>query len=237
MHLTRLTVLAVTLTCFASPLLAQDRKFPEISSLLPHRDVTADVVQMRSSEKVAAITKRLRKAVSSKADWWKAYVKANANIKPLPYHENFGISEDEYKLLLNSASLMRLVKVADAKITVKKAEGTIELSIVSANKLTHPLVFDLKKGSLKTPMATIAQATQRDSGKQGGLLGHHLAHTWTETKGDPDSGTYQMIRFTLGRISKTGNTFIQYSAAKMKDGKPEVKMELLMFIDRGKVGR
>lgn len=236
MHLSRLTVLAIVLTCFASPLLAEDRKFPEMSSLLPHRDVTADVVKTRSSEKVADITKRLQKAVSSKADWWKAYVKANVNVKPLPYHENFGISKGEYKLLLNSASLIRLVKVADAKITVKKGEGTIELSIVGLNKLAHPLVFDLKKGSLKTPMATIPQATQRDSGKQGGLLGHHLAYTWTETKGDPTSGTYQMVRFTLGRRSNTGNTFIQYRAAKMKDGKPEVNMEVLMFIDRDKVG-
>ena len=241
-------VAACLLLVVGAPLNAQDqsadeqsenkpkKKFPTITELLPHREVKADVVQARSSPKVSAITKKLQDAVTKNQVWWKKYVKDNANIRPLPYHENMGVTKEEYSLLLNSASLMRLVKIAETTLVPKKTGDMLELTIKRVPEGVSPLTFDLKKGSLKTPIGTVEQSTQRDSGNQAGLIGHHLSYNWKKTFGDPKTGNFKLIALTLGRPTKTGNTFFQYRITEMKDGKPVVNANLLLFVDRAKVG-
>ncbi len=210
---------------------------PPIGALLPPKDVTATVAQARAHPDVVDISKKLQRAVTANRAWWNQYIKDNANKKPLPYHEKFGITEEEYKKLLSAGQLMRLVKVGENDLKVKWTEDTIELTIVGANEKVQPLVFDLKKGSVKTPMTTMGNATQRDSGKEGGLLGHHRSHTWEATLGDPKTGAYTRVTFVLGRISRTGSTFLQYDVKKMKDNKPELNFSALMFIEKHKLRR
>lgn len=241
MNSPRAIVIALTCLLVTHGLHAQDesksasqpqKKFPKVGDMLPSKKVRAVVLQARANPEIAAITKKLQAAVAANADWWNAYVKANAEKKPLPYHEKFGITEEEYKSLLSSAEQFRLVKVGEIDIDIKRTKNAVELTLVKVSKEVQPLVFDLDKGSLKTPLATIEKATQRDSGDQGGLLGHHMAHTWQTTQGDPESGTFARIVFTLGRISKTGSTFIQYQVTKMKEGEPELQFQALLIVSR-----
>lgn len=208
------------------------KEFPKVGDMLPTKKARAVALQTRANPEITEITTKLQKGIAANATWWKAYVKANAGKRPLPYHEKFGITAEEYKTLISSADQFRLVKVGEIDIEATWSGDTVELKLVTANKEVQPLVFDLVKGTLKTPMTTIEKATQRDSGDQGGLLGHHMAHTWRTTLGDPKSGTFSKIELTLGRISKTGSTFIQYQVTKMKESKPELQFQAMLIVSR-----
>lgn len=249
MNSIRLIVIALACLFITHDLVAQDEKapssppqpqpqpkakkeFPKIADMLPKKRARAVVLQARSNPEIAAITKKLQASVAVHAEWFKAYVRANVGKTPLPYHEKFGVTEEEYKTLTTSGDQFRLVKVGEINLDTKWSGNTVELILVNAHEEVQPLVFDLVNGTLKTPMATIPKAVQRDSGKQGGLLGHHMAYSWQTTLGDPNSGTFSRIVFTLGRLSKTGSTFIQYQVSKMKESKPDLQFQALLIVSR-----
>ena len=57
----------------------------------------AEVLRVRSDEQTEEIAKRFMSAIRNKNDWFQDYVKTNASVKGgLPYHENFGVTREEY---------------------------------------------------------------------------------------------------------------------------------------------
>ncbi|MCV2366085.1 hypothetical protein LNV23_21815 [Paucibacter sp. DJ1R-11] len=76
-----------------------------IFSVLPTGLSTASILGIATDPKVEKISRIFTAAAQANNEWFKGYVAAHSNLKPgdiLPYHKNFGISEDEYRFFIES---------------------------------------------------------------------------------------------------------------------------------------
>src|SRR5436305_1251070 len=79
----------------ASHLTARDTT--DIKSILAPREVEVQLLSFRTPDEIAKIHEKITSAMTAKRQWVLDYVKT---VKPggfLPYHENFGVSRDEYE--------------------------------------------------------------------------------------------------------------------------------------------
>jgi len=77
-----------------------------IQDYLPkNQEVTAQVYTIANSETIELIMDKVQQALEKNPEWLLEYAQEHEElIGPLPYHENFGITEEEYAEILDTKS-------------------------------------------------------------------------------------------------------------------------------------
>jgi hypothetical protein len=223
-------IVAIALPLF--PLNGQDNAdFPNLQSLLPLRAVQVDVMALRYPVRFEELSARMQKAIASHREWITQYVKDNADAGPLPYHENFGMSSEEYAEYLALGKKATLEKTASVSLMVKQTKDGVQLRFDDTANALQPIEIDPLKQTVDVPLAKMTSPAKRNSGSEGGLLGPHKSYTWSAREGTPESGTWQSVEFTLGIVIANGREFIQYKVHKLVNQKPAIHFETILFFD------
>ncbi|MDA7027527.1 hypothetical protein PJ311_13125 [Bacillus sp. CLL-7-23] len=106
------------------------------------------------ASKINAITKKMQKSIADKREWFETYVSKAKKGEPLPYHSNFGITKEEYGILLDMQNHMKLIKTRETPITIKEKGDQLILT-AEKTKTLKTITFDLKNNTVKTDFGTL----------------------------------------------------------------------------------
>jgi hypothetical protein len=207
-------------------------KRPSINSIrdlqgaFAEREVDVEILGMKTSDEFNRIHAKISQAMKDNAPWFLEYVKSNAEPgKPLPYHENFGVTSREYDSYHKSLKTLKFVPVAKGRIKfTPRPNDQVVIDGVGGLHEFDGTVIDFKQEQMVTSWGTVPldKIVHVD---EASALGSWDGCSGRLYSGNVESGNVLIIRIDIGRQSKTGLNFVGLSVRVAKDGMKTVNVE------------
>ena len=162
----------------------------------PVGDHKADLLVLGMPKTADDIARRLTATLAADPAWLKSYLaeKALKPGEPLPYHERFGITKEEYQILLKAMDKMEMIKVGEVMAKVQATGGKIVIKIEGTSMPTDTFEFTDDGKSMKCSFGTTAIRTEIDQTEPTSPTGPWKGTQWTLEQGTPDlTGTKDAI--------------------------------------------
>jgi hypothetical protein len=181
--------------------------------------IKGSVMVVGGSPELEALSKRLQAALAANPEWLKGYIE-KAGSKELPYHKNFGLTEEEYKRFLDlSKTGMSLQRAASVEITLKRSsDGTLTFVTVPGEFPLNGVTISANGGIAVTPYGRLNRGSdinQRDAkAPTGRWSGARWAH---ENTTDPAPWSAQL---SIGTREDFKDGIIYYNATRLGGATP-----------------
>ncbi|NPC94072.1 hypothetical protein HOO54_18065 [Bacillus sp. WMMC1349] len=194
-------------------------------------DIKAPGLKADSAKKIKAITKKMQKSLADKKEWFKTYISKAKKGEELPYHPNFGITKEEYRIFLDSQNHMKLIKTGETPITITKKEDQLILK-ADKTKALKEITFDLKNNTVKTEFGTLKYKGKVKPSNGQTVTGEWSGEAWTlnEGKFTKDANTKgKLVKFYVGKLKETGETLVYLNYREFNSQKTSETEEILLF--------
>lgn len=225
-----MTALALCCGLFAEDV-RQDSPAAAIASCIPTAPFKASLMRLAFDKSAEDISKRFNDALASSPEWFQSYMADNAGVKPLPYHKNFGITEEEYNKMLKSFESRHLERIKELDVIAgQTADGMIRLECPALGKAFCGIVIDPKTGKLSTPVLAIDKMDAKRSGTMadGNPFGDWQGISWKGNEAKPEKGLFKSVSFVAGRSTNAGALFIAYRVKVMEANKIKANYESIL---------
>ena len=166
----------------------------------------ADVLTEAMDKNIQEIVLKLNATVASNPLWLNEYIaKVSRPGEPLPYHKNFGISNEEYDLMLAAAKHTNLVKISDAVVKLKRSDGTITMNVAGVELPTDTFVFASDESVMRCKLGRSSATKIIDQRNPNSPTGAWRGKQWTITKGNEkllSSEDFYEVKIAVGKDSK-----------------------------------
>ena len=198
-------------------------------SLLPTSDpVIAKVMQLGMAREAQEIGEKFQTALGSQPEWALSFLAKAVPGQPLPYHPNFRITEDQYKLFLAAAQNLTLIEVGRVALsTARQANGDLLLitnpPLAPVNGTTVPA--DGK--AVITPLSALPLVSSIDNQDPKAPTGR-----WTGTQWKTEAGAAEKklaVKFAIGRRADFGDSIIYFDVKDNRSPPGEAYHAVLIF--------
>ena len=134
------------------------------------------------------ILRRFQTSLAAEPLWLKSYLAEKA-LKPgqmLPYHEKFGITKDEYQILLKALEKMEMIKVGEVTAKVQAAGSNVVIKIDGSNMPADTFEFTNDAKSMKCAFGTTDTRTEINQTDPNSPTGPWKGTQWTLEHGNLD---------------------------------------------------
>ncbi len=230
-------LLSASLTGLSLAAPAQDQaqapaEAPALSALIPAKSFPASLMRLAFDKSASEISKRFNEALEKSPEWLQAYIADNAGVKPLPYHPNFGISKEDYGIMLQSFERKRLEPISEVAVQVAKLpDGTLSLECPQMSGTFAGIKLNPATGRLTTPYMEIQSPASRDSELEkdpGNPFGAWKGLSWKGVEQSKEKELYKSVSFIAGRAASGGAAFIAYRVKVMEEGKITKNFEVVL---------
>ena len=200
-------------------------------AFFPSTPFRAALMRLAFDKSASEISARFNEAITESPEWFQSYLADNANIKPLPYHKNFGISEDEYKQMLKSFDSKHLEKIQDVSVLVARTpDGLLRIECPELGKSFPGITVDTKSGKLTTPIMEVEKPDAKNSGlaSDGNPFGDWTGVSWKKAQSDSGKGDFRSLSLIIGRSKSQGVSFIAYRIKAMVENKIKSNFESIL---------
>jgi hypothetical protein len=160
------------------------------------------------------------------------YLKRHVDERPLPYHTNLGISEQEYKEYLDGAEKSRyLRKVSDAYLTFKRKGEILHIDIGDANSPVQQWQLNLSTGDLLMPTGDAGKPEWRYSDDTTQPLGAYEGYSWRLEKGNEDISDLQTASLWIYRLKANGMIFWRIWDGELQNNRSVRSLDLQFRYD------
>lgn len=224
-HVGRLVIQASFLLNLHSPASAAEFDV----SLLPSSDpVIAKVMQLGMAREAQEIGERFQAALESQPEWALAFLAKAVPGQPLPYHPNFRITEDQYKLFSAAAQNLTLIEVGRVALsTARQANGDLLLitnpPLAPVNGTTVPADGKV----VITPLSALPLVSSVNNQDPKAPTGR-----WTGTQWMTEAGANARqltVKFAIGRRSDIGDSIIYFDVKDFRSPPGEAYYAALIF--------
>ena len=116
----------------------------DINNLLPEGGVTVDVMDgIKRDPRLSELNKKYQKGARENYEWYVEYIKNYKIGEPIPYHENFGLTPDEYKEMQERVDKITFFSTGLQEIQVLKQNGIISFKTEKRLKEFENVSFNL----------------------------------------------------------------------------------------------
>lgn len=217
---------------------AQDGEAGSLPTLpsLPEGVVDATVLTLQAPARTVELTRRMRTALGTEQEWLAGYVRQQARPdEPLPWHEKFGLTEDEYHELLSLAQALRLQPAGTAPLGITRdgqrtafAGGDGPFASLTGVVLERGMKLDGSR--LTTPFGTCEafvpvvpdEGTMAATGSWSGASCRVVA-------GDPSTDATSIV-FSLGRFVDGDAIFLRYEGKRVAAGELVERVDLTLSV-------
>ncbi|MBI4243302.1 MAG: hypothetical protein HY606_04355 [Planctomycetes bacterium] len=214
----------------------------EVKHLLPIDGGVVDVMTLGTSARCQELVLRLQQGVGRHPDWWLTYMKDVEPGRPLTYHPNFGLSEDEYKEFLGCTKTgMELIKKGEVEVFVKH-EGAERYVLNAGNQLPElsGVVVDLNEQVVETPFGVCKQVSRVEASAGQTVTGPWSGYQWKFEKGGRELDQMKtvgqlmdlditLVQFALGRFQGVSRGIMRYKVERLRGGLKEGFDVILTF--------
>jgi hypothetical protein len=202
---------------------------PTAASLLPSAEAVVDVMTMVGPPRLTELSNKLQAAVQSKPDWWAEYITTVTPGRPIPYHENLGLTENEYEEFQSLTSQMALSKTGEASLSVV-TEDSIQFTFHGDSILANieGLVIDLGDNAVQTPFGMAKEMNNIVASEGQEMSGPWNGVQWKLRTIDSLGSSFVNLRFALGKLTESGRGILYYkvTAFDSVQGKREILLNL-----------
>ena len=191
----------------------------DLRKLLPIGRFAVDVMDFAPSAHMVELSQRFQDAVSQRPQWLLEHAKTYEPGKPLPYDPRFGLTEEEYAEFLALAEDLSLKKKRQATLAVVK-KGTDIFVLDGGNSLPEltGIEIDLKNDVVRTPFGTAMEASEVKPSSKQNATGPWRGRTWRLEDGDIDTLTGTVVKFSLGKLERSGRAILYYRVRHREAG-------------------
>ncbi|MBS1688759.1 MAG: hypothetical protein JSS96_08540, partial [Bacteroidetes bacterium] len=147
-----------------------------------------------------------RKAVQDSLQWYNTYSQQHKNETPLPYHNNFGITEVEYNRMNKEFPLLKMKVKTTKEFVVNNTNDQIALKGDDDFTLLDAITIDTKNKTLVIGGEQIPYTGEVNENEESGV-GTWKGYNWKLEVGSMDDVKafkpvdYTMIDLTLGKTT------------------------------------
>ncbi|NNF17871.1 MAG: hypothetical protein HKN70_14095 [Gammaproteobacteria bacterium] len=181
--------------------------------------VEARIVVLGLDPEVRALAERVRSNMSKNSEWLQTYVRELHPGQEAPYHQNFGVSEAEYQLLVKGIRGLNLVPVGSATLTFEyRDDDTLQISGLPGEAPFDQIIYEPVSDSILCSYGTLTKSEQTagrlSASEETGWTGRIWKLRRTE---DNDNAN---IGFVLGRFDKSGQNILIHEVKGRVDDQP-----------------
>ncbi|GGH16772.1 hypothetical protein GCM10007422_39690 [Pedobacter zeae] len=209
----------------------------DLTRLLPIGAVKADIIDgVRQNPRQMELAKKLQSSIAQNYEWFVDYMKAVPQGEKIPYHAKLGLTKEEYMELINFMDNIEMVSTGKENIAIQIKNDMIYFK--SQNKLSKldSLTIDLKNnmvsfGKIKMPFADKLNITT----DKNALKSKWEGYSWIlEEPKDVDANAMKDLnslkmrqyKFTIGKLEKTGKTYMSLKGREIENGTKTIDFEL-----------
>lgn len=227
-------------TCFSQqnqkPLLTGDI-VKDVNNLLPRAEVTVDIFDgVKQSKRQAELMEKFKLGVQKNYDWFIDHTKKFENVRPLPYHPNLGLTEEEYTEMQVAIKEMESISSGSEVVSILKNNNIISFKSRGRLAILQVVKIDLEKNLVIIGDEVLNFTGKSDiTNETNGLKSKWKGYNWDlETPKDirPDQFkglanlNAKFYKLTIGRLEKNGKTFLQIKGKEIEKGKTKVAFDI-----------
>lgn len=171
--------------------------------------IHGDVMVPAAPREVEAIAQKMQAAVAANQDWFVNFLE-QAGSDVLPYHENLGVSKEEYKMFLRAAEGgMSLQRVSTVEITVKNDEsGAVTFLANPPDFPFHEVTVSADGENVSTRYGRLSKMEDVSQQDATSPTGRWSGPRWAlETITD---NSVRRVQFAIGKRDDFGDGIIYY---------------------------
>jgi hypothetical protein len=201
----------------------------DVKELLPEGLMSFDVMdEVIQSERQLELTAKFQQAVRVNYEWFLKYAEEIREPgKPLPFHENFGLSEDEYEELLSFIGNIELASSRVIEYNIIHGDHTVILEPTEPENYFRVKVnFESNEVFFDAQTLTFKETVVVDD-PQNGFKSEWFGYQWrfedpeeinVGTREDLLNAEMSQYKFTVGFLERTGKTYVQIKGREFSKG-------------------
>ncbi len=216
------------------------KPFSFVDSLFSKENYTAEFLDFEFPQDIQDILLRVQKAMAEKKEWAQEYLSKNYKAgEGLPYHENFGVTEEEYQKIKNlDKTPPTLVVKRTSSITINRTTDYLLFKTTDEDaKAIQLLKIDLKNELVVFIRDTIpfsAEITASSLKAYGNVQGY----TWKKEISDLDDNDPLKIdnivstiaEINFGRVLSDNKNLLSLKYKKINKGKIIANLEIIWYL-------
>jgi hypothetical protein len=224
-HLSYLSLQGILVVAVHSPVAAGDAVVP----LLPTSGaIQAKVMQIGMPLEAQRIAEKMQDALASQPDWTKAFLTNAEPGRPLPYHPNLQVTEEEYKSLLAAAQRPTLVQIGSVSLFAERqVNGDVRLVTQPTTSKVNGLTISFDERSVTTRLTTLTEVKPIDNQDRDSATGRWTGTQWRYESISPNQ--ILAVKLALGKRTDQGDCVLYYDVKNVGDGRNDVYYEVLLF--------
>lgn len=191
--------------------------------LIPDADTRGEVVAVLPPKDIQKYLDRVQEAAKAKPEWYAEYDKQAKPGVPLPYHENLGLTKEEYADYLTLWDQREFKPVRNGEVKLRLESQDKGEWRISANGLAFSIAllrYDPAKDVMHSPNGVLSRLPDIDTTEQS-LLGAWTGHEWKFEEatslstlkenfaiGVRKAGDFGIIIYRLKEISANGTLLL-----------------------------
>jgi hypothetical protein len=207
-----------------------------LQQLLPAGKIDAERLQLRAPLPIAAIGFVMQQAIKENNDWMAQYARENDGPGALPYHENFGVSEEEYDRYIASMEAGEAALRSDAEVSFEVVNFGASSKLKASELLAtvNNLEFDWAHDTVHTPWGDLVGSEEMKLDSEKAALSPFVGRRWEMLSGDPEavltseSGSAKMLKVYLGTRNDNQDVLLYFRAMSVQQGIVYVNDEVIL---------
>ncbi|MET4560539.1 hypothetical protein ABIA69_001683 [Lysinibacillus parviboronicapiens] len=184
-------------------------------------DVMAIGLPADLNKKMEKITETMQTSLAQNEEWFSEVLAGLAEGEILPYHEKLGITEEEYKFLLEADQHFQLGKVGESDITITRADEQSTIQNPTAS-IVKELTISADGNTLTSNLGDLTYVEEIIASDEQIVTGRWNGHIYRMG----GENTKQVLQISIGQLEDSKKKVIY---TKLFEDGHEKKEEILMF--------
>jgi hypothetical protein len=205
--------------------------------LLPNGTIKVDIMDgVHQDPRQVELSKKLQSSVKQNYVWFVDYMKTVPQGQPMPYHVNLGLTKEEYGELMGYMDNIEVVSTGAEEISIQTTDDVIHFKSRGKLSLLDSLKIDLKNnivlfGRLKLPFGDNLNITSEKNALKSKWAGYRWVLEEPKDFGpdklkDLNNLKMKQYKLTLGKLEKTGKTYMSLKGREIENGARTVDFEI-----------
>ncbi|MHC8950450.1 hypothetical protein [Sphingobacterium hungaricum] len=204
--------------------------------------VLANVAEYTPTNRQLELTEKIKTALNDNLDWYYSYIKDVPPGEPMPYHENIGLSLEEYTEFLELGASKNTFSSLSENLEIVLSDGIIRFDSQINMEILDSIQIDLNKnivslGKIRMPFKQTVDVSSEDNffnSKWSGYSWGLEEPDGLEAMGLEDllSAHIKSYNISIGKIEKTGQILINLNFKEINQGEKLMDISLPIFFDK-----
>ena len=220
-----------------------------VDRLLPAGDYQVDVLGISTiNATLQEVMKKMKFAIANNTGWYQEVLRGLKPGEPIPYHENLGVTNEEYNALMKSFESVKLGKMFSVPLKVSRVEGLLKFEggedLHFLNQVT--IDFDSRYVLIQGDSLLYRNTIRMDADNTTLEAGAWKGYTWDKEEirrdgtlimdaesldiTDNENLDISMYKCTVGKLDNNGQCFLHIKAMVMKKGEIHTKQDIALLI-------